>query len=301
MRHRRHPSDGPEDRRIQPSPADGRVDARCAATGACRASSSAAAMHVSSARMSRRALAAALADPRLRRWSIAIPAAARESWSTGCSATVGPRVTRVQTKSHNAVAAAVSQGRADWGVAIDTVAHAYRPQLHSAAGGAVRLRHSQGARRAWRRPSVPRRAERPFRARAAGCARLRRLALITLRSPPSRVQMTRVKAQVLLDERRDEEVAVVVAFRMPQFERDAACSHASRSSSGLSWLSRNGSLVPWSTRSGGSAPAAIFDQRRRVVFAPAARDRRRDIRSSAFSPQGHRIGDAIGANADTDL
>lgn len=31
----------------------------------------------------------------------------------------------VQTKSHNAVAAAVSQGRADWGVAIDTVAHAY--------------------------------------------------------------------------------------------------------------------------------------------------------------------------------
>ncbi len=31
----------------------------------------------------------------------------------------------VQTKSHNAVAAAVSQGRADWGVAIDTVARAY--------------------------------------------------------------------------------------------------------------------------------------------------------------------------------
>jgi putative molybdopterin biosynthesis protein len=31
----------------------------------------------------------------------------------------------VQTKSHNAVAAAVHQGRADWGVAIDTVAHQY--------------------------------------------------------------------------------------------------------------------------------------------------------------------------------
>jgi putative molybdopterin biosynthesis protein len=31
----------------------------------------------------------------------------------------------VQTKSHNAVAAAVQQGRADWGVAIDTVARAY--------------------------------------------------------------------------------------------------------------------------------------------------------------------------------
>jgi putative molybdopterin biosynthesis protein len=31
----------------------------------------------------------------------------------------------VQTKSHNAVAAAVHQGRADWGVAIDTVARTY--------------------------------------------------------------------------------------------------------------------------------------------------------------------------------
>jgi len=31
----------------------------------------------------------------------------------------------IQTKSHNAVAAAVAQGRADWGVAIDTVARQY--------------------------------------------------------------------------------------------------------------------------------------------------------------------------------
>jgi putative molybdopterin biosynthesis protein len=31
----------------------------------------------------------------------------------------------VQTKSHNAVAAAVAQGRADWGIAIDTVARQY--------------------------------------------------------------------------------------------------------------------------------------------------------------------------------
>jgi putative molybdopterin biosynthesis protein len=31
----------------------------------------------------------------------------------------------VQTKSHNAVATAVAQGRADWGVAIDTVARDY--------------------------------------------------------------------------------------------------------------------------------------------------------------------------------
>ena len=31
----------------------------------------------------------------------------------------------IQTKSHNAVASAVAQGRADWGVAIDTVARMY--------------------------------------------------------------------------------------------------------------------------------------------------------------------------------
>jgi putative molybdopterin biosynthesis protein len=31
----------------------------------------------------------------------------------------------VQTKSHNSVASAVAQGRADWGVAIDTVARMY--------------------------------------------------------------------------------------------------------------------------------------------------------------------------------
>lgn len=30
-----------------------------------------------------------------------------------------------QVKSHNAVAAAVAQGRADWGIAIDTVARSY--------------------------------------------------------------------------------------------------------------------------------------------------------------------------------
>jgi putative molybdopterin biosynthesis protein len=31
----------------------------------------------------------------------------------------------MQTKSHNAVAAAVSQGRADWGVAINTISEQY--------------------------------------------------------------------------------------------------------------------------------------------------------------------------------
>jgi putative molybdopterin biosynthesis protein len=39
--------------------------------------------------------------------------------------TARPRGYGVQTKSHNAVAAAVAQGRADWGIAIDTVAAPY--------------------------------------------------------------------------------------------------------------------------------------------------------------------------------
>lgn len=38
---------------------------------------------------------------------------------------VRPAGYNVQTKSHNAVATAVVQGRADWGVAIDTVASSY--------------------------------------------------------------------------------------------------------------------------------------------------------------------------------
>ena len=35
------------------------------------------------------------------------------------------KINAVQTKSHNAVATAVAQGRADWGIAIDTVARMY--------------------------------------------------------------------------------------------------------------------------------------------------------------------------------
>ena len=42
-----------------------------------------------------------------------------------CSGERRPPGYGVQTKSHNAVAAAVAQGRADWGVAIDTVARQY--------------------------------------------------------------------------------------------------------------------------------------------------------------------------------
>ena len=43
----------------------------------------------------------------------------------GCATAAEIPGYRVQTKSHNAVAAAVSQGRADWGIAIESVAKSY--------------------------------------------------------------------------------------------------------------------------------------------------------------------------------
>ncbi len=77
-----------------------------------------------------------------------------------------------QTKSHNAVAVAVAQGRADWGVAIDTVARALRAGLHPVAGRAVRLHRSHGAPRASGGPRVPRVAGRQPSARRTGRAGL---------------------------------------------------------------------------------------------------------------------------------
>ena len=44
-----------------------------------------------------------------------------------------------QPRSHNAVAAAVAQGRADWGVAIEPVARDVRPRLPAAGAGELRF------------------------------------------------------------------------------------------------------------------------------------------------------------------
>ena len=76
----------------------------------------------------------------------------------------------VQTKSHNAVAAAVAQGRADWGVAIDTVARQYglgfmplQEEQYDFVVPTARLDAPAGAR-------VPR-AARGRSGRGSGCAR----------------------------------------------------------------------------------------------------------------------------------
>ena len=53
-----------------------------------------------------------------------------------------PRGYAVQASNHNAVAAAVAQGRADWGLAIESVARGQRPWIPPVPGRAVRLCHS---------------------------------------------------------------------------------------------------------------------------------------------------------------
>ena len=53
-----------------------------------------------------------------------MPAPERACSSTGCS-TARPAGYSNQPRSHNAVAAAVAQRRADWGIAIESVAHLY--------------------------------------------------------------------------------------------------------------------------------------------------------------------------------
>ena len=101
----------------------------------------------------------------------------------------------VQTKSHNAVAAAVRQGRADWGVAIETVAHQLRARLHPAAGRALRFHRAPHAPRATRRASVLRAAARPCDPPGAPCARIRRIVITgSPIVPPGRVPRARAGA-----------------------------------------------------------------------------------------------------------
>ena len=52
----------------------------------------------------------------------------------------------VQPRNHNAVAAAVSQGRADWGVTLDTIARNAGPRIPAGAGGTLRFRGAEIAR-----------------------------------------------------------------------------------------------------------------------------------------------------------
>jgi putative molybdopterin biosynthesis protein len=89
----------------------------------------------------------------------------------------------VQAKSHNAVAAAVAQGRADWGVAIDTVAKMYGLDFLS-----LKEEHYDFAIPAarWDRPAV--RQFRELLANEAIRARLRELGFVCDEIPMSKSQ-----------------------------------------------------------------------------------------------------------------
>ena len=67
----------------------------------------------------------------------------------------------VQPRNHNAVAAAVVQGRADWGMTLDTIARNAGLGFIPRAAGAVRLRDAEGARRTRPGQSLPGAARRP--------------------------------------------------------------------------------------------------------------------------------------------
>ena len=80
-----------------------------------------------------------------------------------------------------------------------------------------------------------------------------------------------MKPQMILDERRDEEIAVVVAVAQPQVQRHACVFARLPQQLGLELAFEERiarALVDEQRR---SAPAAIGDQRRRVVVAPAPR------------------------------
>ena len=161
MRHRPHPSHGSGDGRVQPSPADRRSSSSCRAIAGCRASSSAKGDARFDGRSVDEAIAAALADPdcimvnrnagsgtRILIDRLLAGAKPAGYWS--------------QPKSHNAVAVAVAQGRADWGVAIDSVARQYGLGFIPLQDEHYDFVGAEGAARPAGGAAVPRLARRPI-------------------------------------------------------------------------------------------------------------------------------------------
>ena len=144
MRHRRHAPDGPGDRRLQPPVPRRHAASRAAATRACRASSAAPTTPASPGTTPPTAIAAAAADPQC----LMVNRNAGSGTRILIDRLLGgarPAGYIHQASSHNAVAAAVAQGRADWGVAIETVAERYGLGFLPLAGRAIRLRHPRRA------------------------------------------------------------------------------------------------------------------------------------------------------------
>ena len=101
-----------------------RACACCAAGSACRASCSAPATQRFEGRSAQEALKAALADTSALMVNRNLGAGTRALIDKLLDGARPPGYAN-QPKSHNAVAAAIAQGRADWGVAIEPVAKLY--------------------------------------------------------------------------------------------------------------------------------------------------------------------------------
>ena len=79
-----------------------------------------------------------------------------------------------------------------------------------------------------------------------------------------------MEPQVIFDERRDEEVAVVIAFAQAKVERNARPLAGVLQELRLQLALQELILRPLIDHDWRPGPAAIFDQRGCVVFAPAS-------------------------------
>jgi len=108
-----------------------------------------------------------------------------------------------------------------------------------------------------------------------------------------------VESQVLVDERRDEVVAVVVAFAHSQVEGDAGALACFAQKMRLELPLEESVACALIDEDRAAGIAGILDQRRRVVRAPC-RAIVAEVAGERLLPHGQRIGETIGANAETD-
>jgi len=78
-----------------------------------------------------------------------------------------------------------------------------------------------------------------------------------------------MKAKMVLDEARNEEVAVAVFVLHPQLERDIALDARRAQQIRLELATREWVAGPLVDEERRPAPATVFDQRRRIVFPPS--------------------------------
>src|SRR5882672_2656179 len=93
--------------------------------------------------------------------------------------------------------------------------------------------------------------------------------LTKARSRSSIREVTRVESKMILDERRDEEIAVVVAVLPAQDKRHAGAGARFLQQLRLELVLEKRVLRPLIDQWGRTCPSARLDQRRGVVFAPA--------------------------------